>query len=229
MKIKREDIHIIGLLGEKGHGKSTIFNDLQEVFAEDDTISRRAFADPLKEMAAWALTSTNFGGLDQPPTKDVHTLLITDEYTKRQTYYSYLEKFNDSSIDPKTGKPVKEEVRVFIQWLGQYKKFIFGEDYWTNQWGYFAKRLPKVKDLKHLLISDDTRYPIESDFLLENNAVLLRVIRPIDSDDDHSSEVEQRSIKADFEFLNDGSIEDLKSKVLQALPEIKKLINERNN
>lgn len=229
MKIKRDDIHIIGLLGGKGHGKSTMFSILKEIFTPEYEISRRAFADPLKEMAAWALASTNFIGISSFPGNNGVTINLGDELSIRKTYEEYLKKFSDSSIDPRTGKPVKEEVRTFIQWLGQYKKFVFGEDYWINQWGYFAKRLPKLENSKHLLISDDTRYKIESDFLLKNNAVLIRVTRPITSDDIHSSEVEQLSIEADFEFLNDGSIEDLKAKVLQALPEIKKLINERNN
>jgi hypothetical protein len=63
----------------------------------------------------------------------------------------------------------------------------------------------------------DLRFPIEADMLREHDAVIIRVVKPDQEGNEHSShrsETMQDEINADFTVINDGSIEELHKKVL---------------
>ena len=100
----------------------------------------------------------------------------------------------------------KAQFRGILQWWGtDYRRYYEGENYWVNQ--ALIKIDQKVRQGFQLIIIPDVRFLSEAESLRELGAHLIRVSRPIISDDTHSSETELDSYdKFNHIVLNSGSL-----------------------
>ena len=110
-------------------------------------------------------------------------------------------------IDPRTGKPR----RYWLQWIGTEGFRTLWNDVWVDWWTkeIEERALPRV-------VSTDVRFPNELEAVRRfKDSLMIRVVNPNkeDSGDKHASEAYYRDFAVDYEILNDGSIEDLQSKV----------------
>lgn len=105
--------------------------------------------------------------------------------------------------------------RWAMQTLGtEWGRDLIGDAIWTNAWRQ-AVRDALVQGRS--VITDDLRFKNESLAVASLGGKIWRITRPGLAEQLHQSELEQRFIKADVEFANTGSIEELQELVDGAL------------
>jgi hypothetical protein len=156
-----------------------------------------SFADPIKEMAK-----------------------LMFPRTKKKILYGPSE--NRNKIIPgafKDGQPLT--YRRLLQDLGTEIGRAYKEDIWLDVLDYKLEKAPKQRDF---FITQDVRFINEIRFLKDRNYTLIRVKRnSTQTVSNHASETEQDSISDnEFNFIidNNGTIEDLKEKVINILKTI---------
>lgn len=80
------------------------------------------------------------------------------------------------------------------------------------------------KDSDTTIVIDDVRFINEAELIKSYNGTLIRINRPslnqTGSEHKHASEVEQDKIHADYNIINNGSLEDLRQQINHILKEI---------
>ena len=80
------------------------------------------------------------------------------------------------------------------------------DKYWIFKWGDRLAKIPKKKNV----VVDDVRFINESEAVLAEEGMLVRIMRPaLNSTDQHISEIEMNKIKVDKKIINKGSINEL--------------------
>lgn len=183
---------IVGLMGKKDHGKTAV----AEYFVEHYAFAAAAFADPLKKKLSELL--------DIPLEEFYPTTPEGKESRERE-------------ILPEWGKTI----RRLMQDYGDGCREIIHKEIWIRA---MDKMLRDRFYGPHLVISD-VRYINEADYVRSNKGkgFLIRIIDPRkQSDDYHRSETEQGMIKPPYILVvNDGTLEDLFTKIDEALKDIK--------
>jgi hypothetical protein len=65
------------------------------------------------------------------------------------------------------------------------------------------------------IVFTDVRFQNEANFVRHKGGIIVRIVRPEQIADEHESELNQSQIVADYEVVNDGSIEDLHKKIAE--------------
>jgi len=101
-----------------------------------------------------------------------------------------------------------KEFRYAMQTLGtEWGREKIGSQFWINGW------TRKIQDLDRITVSD-VRFPDEAEAIRVKGGILIRVRRPSFVNlDEHESEKNMESLKADYEIIN-AEIEDTKKQVL---------------
>jgi hypothetical protein len=102
-----------------------------------------------------------------------------------------------------------ERGRALLQDLGMAARK-YNPKFWIEQISWPAKasrgsRWPQVYT--------DVRFQNEADHVREHGGIIVRIVRPGQSAENHESELNQSAVAADIEVVNDGSIEDLHNKI----------------
>lgn len=104
--------------------------------------------------------------------------------------------------------------RQLLQSLGEAVRGQINENFWVHS------MLATYEDSDFWIVSD-VRYRNEADELLSRHALLIRVERPVLSEDTHQSEVDLDSYdKFSFTIENDGTLEDLFNTVKEIYHEV---------
>lgn len=104
--------------------------------------------------------------------------------------------------------------RQLLQSLGEAVRGQINENFWVHS------MLATYEDSDFWIVSD-VRYRNEADELLSRHALLIRVERPVLSEDTHPSEVDLDSYdKFSFTIENDGTLEDLFNTVKEIYHEV---------
>lgn len=104
--------------------------------------------------------------------------------------------------------------RQLLQSLGEAVRGQINENFWVHS------MLATYEDSDFWIVSD-VRYRNEADELLSRHALLIRVKRPVLSEDTHQSEVDLDSYdKFSFTIENDGTLEDLFNTVKEIYHEV---------
>ena len=107
--------------------------------------------------------------------------------------------------------------RKLLQDLGMAAR-AYNPEFWINEAnmtlncsGDVFAQIPRVWT--------DVRFENEADFVRKRGGIIVRVRRPVAKQDasDHVSETTQRSIRHDYEIVNDGTVEELHDKVLKLI------------
>ena len=104
-----------------------------------------------------------------------------------------------------------ERGRALLQDLGMAARK-YNPNFWIEQipWptkGSRGSRWPQVYT--------DVRFRNEADHVREHGGIIVRIVRPGLIAENHESELKQCEVSADYEIVNDGSIEDLHKKILE--------------
>ena len=181
---------IIGITGKLEAGKTTLAKEIQS-HHKTGGVHILAFAKPLKDMCV------NIFGFSY---NDVYT-------TEGKTKYN-----GDWDMTP----------RVFMQKLGQGLRDAIGADVWVK---LLKKQILEKKDIYDIIIVDDCRYPEELNMIRSLGGITVRVIRPnhvaiSGGLKNHPSEQDIPDDMLDYEFVNEGTIEDLWNNFHTLLPKV---------
>lgn len=195
---------LVGMVGKKGSGKDTVAGMLlvQHGFVA------RAFAEQLKSICF-----------------DLFRL------SESQLYGSLAYK---EEIDPRWGMSAREIMQKIGTEVGRQGKFDVFEPVMSagivesefNRRGLVPCETLWVDDIVRTIrerrkaargqVVTDCRFQNEADAIKRERGVVVRVIRPglaTGHREEHASEMEQEAIIADYEIMNDGSLEQLREKV----------------
>lgn len=171
-------IHMIGICGPKGSGKS----EAARTLGRSAGFSRHRFAGPIKRAMkeAFGLTDDHVDGdLKEIPTPLLHGLTPRDVMKSMGT---------------------------------EWGRNMIHKDIWVTAW---RNTMPTNNSLggEIRVAVDDVRFPNEAEMLrTDYDATIIRIVRPgFESDTSHESEA--HSIEAEFEIVNDKSIEEFRNEL----------------
>jgi hypothetical protein len=191
---------IVGIGHNFRVGKDTAADGL----VRDAGFRRRAFADPLKELALIA---------DPIVVPTTSTVNVNVGHGRLKWFIA------GTGWDE--AKATFPEVRRFLQELGLGAREVFGENFWIEQ---CLMRISADDDV----VIPDVRYRNEADAISEAGGVLIKIVRAGHHGDGHASERDLDEYEGwDAIINNDGSIQDLQNEVLKVVSEKKKKKNDR--
>lgn len=191
---------LIGINGFKGAGKDTI----GKIFVEDHGFKRIAFADKLKDAVA-ALWGIPRHWVDDYKDPDAHS-------------YVTLHGGEPDNLGSTTQRSM--DWRDFLKRFGtEMGRDVFGNDFWVDQL-LPMKEWPVAQADKRYhgnRCVTDCRFANEMGRIKSLGGHIIRVERPGLVSDGHRSEEVPESWMIDYTIHNDGTIDDLHSKVDHAL------------
>jgi hypothetical protein len=171
-------------------GKSTVFSFLNELVGYE----RLPFASPLKEIGTYLLQITG----------------VPDSEAQRYIYEDKEEQI--------PGFPEGITARFLLQRLGtDFGRNTIDPDIWIKAWVNTVNGLPE--QVPNIVV-DDVRFENEVRTVRELGGKLWKVVRPSlnpTGSESHSSEQGLEHEEFDVVIVNDGSIDDLREKVIEAL------------
>jgi hypothetical protein len=184
---------LIGLVGVKQSGKDTSADYLVEKY----NFHKLAFAQPLKDICK---TLFNF--------------------TEDQLYGSQKEEIDEKwNVTP----------RVVYQYLGtdvfrnDIQKIMpeIGTNFWIK---LTIDNYHKLKNAHHNcnVVISDIRFENELNSIRKEGGIIIKITRPSNKNiDNHDSEKEIINLQADYEIINDGSIQNLHQQIDIIIKDIK--------
>lgn len=216
-------MNIVGINGFKRSGKNTVY-ELAQQMLPNAKVQQIGFADALKCIGLEAL------GFDRP---DDELILLADSIKEASTISVFYEEPDDQPVGQYEDMATlhNETGREFFQNLGNLARERFGKDFWVDQvlpvrWvdeqyldtTFSRLELAKDYDTDYLFITD-LRYPNEADRIKALGGVVWEVIRPGIESDGHASEQPLPRELVDWVIHNDGSLDDLRLHVHDAIEE----------
>lgn len=197
--------HTIAITGQKRSGKDTSADYLAGVFE----YQRLAFADPIKDILCHTL------GISRETLDDFKNNPETHKVEGIESYGVCIDNSLEDSVE------FSIDMRQILTNFGDAMKKQFGEDIWANK---------LVKDALFWdvdkLVVPDLRYLNEYQYLKEysEKLIVIKIHKDGLGEDSHSSEQEYKSIPADYEIYNNGSIQELHNKLNKIVSECTKSI-----
>jgi hypothetical protein len=203
---------LIGINGKIGAGKDTVGEIIQKLCITNSgsKFEIKKFAGKLKETAS-LLTGIPIKKFED---QDFKMTALGPEWKKR---------FYDADSNPYYEEMT---VRKFLQLLGtEAMRVGLHTNVWVN--ALFADYKWYVKSWDELgteidgaypnWVITDMRFPNEMEAVVEKGGITIRVVRPGTVTGDHPSETALDDAAFDYEIINDGSMEELVSKVRSIL------------
>lgn len=205
---------IIGLTGAKRSGKNTVAKFIRDNFFGDYTVYEHSFAAKLKQSAVAALIGTVVSEED--------AIEACDMLKENSEIVIKMPLDIGSNVAPMTTWQ-KLSGRQYLQWYGtEAHRRIFGEDFWTD---IVLNEIYDRKDgtvwEENLDVITDVRFPDEAKAIKYMGGKIVKVTRPgLEQNDAHVSEQGIPDELIDFEIWNDGSLDQLKYKTIDATREV---------
>lgn len=107
--------------------------------------------------------------------------------------------------------------RKLLQDLGMAAR-AYDQDFWIKDAEAHIDNICQYHSWKVPYVWTDVRFQNEADFVRKRRGIIIRIKRPEQiSLDQHESELNQFDIRADYEVVNGGTIEDLHKQILEIL------------
>ena len=182
---------IIGLHGHKRVGKDTVYEIIRSSYPH---AIRLAFADKIKESLA-ALFGVSIREIN----------LLKEE--------GGMFKVESKSFEHSYGW------RTFAQRYGtEAHRDLFGDDFWVD---LILPENFKYSPLEDLIVVTDVRFKNEAKRISDLGGHIIHITRPeIESNDPHISEERLPSEYISYNICNDGSLENLKDKVIEVIGQL---------
>jgi hypothetical protein len=101
-----------------------------------------------------------------------------------------------------------ERGRALLQNIG-----MAGRQYDPAAWIKYVELMIEHETDPGLIVFTDVRFQNEADYVRNKGGIIVRIVRPGQSAENHESELNQSAVAADIEIVNGGSIEDLHNKI----------------
>lgn len=237
---------IIGLVGEKNHGKTESAKMIQALLLgvdDYDTYSKMQlllasnynivnFADELKSMVS-VILGCSIDKLEErdfkenfafnPRTKE---LLRVDDMFHVGFVYTDADKYDEAiTFNGSANFEHYVLVRTMLQYIGtNVMRNKVDRNYWIK-----ILQLHMLRNYDSSFIVGDIRFQNETDCVTELGGITIKIVRSnvTNNNISHQSESEVKSIKTDFVVENDGTLIDLFNKLKQTLREADVLLQSR--
>lgn len=211
-------MQIVGINGFKRAGKGEAGNALFEL--HPGVVYTLGFADKLKVLAAKLIgPDVNINPRD--------AIALMDSF--KQYGHIYVE-----SDDPNEELMLNNDLtgRTLLQRLGNEARVVLGDTLWIDQVlpnparydeedksdRYDELLNPMYPDVDCIAFTD-LRYPNEAERVRALGGVVWEVLRPNVESDGHDSEIPLPRHLIDWQIMNDGTLDDLRDKVAEAIRE----------
>lgn len=197
-------LNLVGITGNRGHGKDTLTRTLiGDVLPTYNLTGRRdGFADRLKISAARAL-----GYIDEASERCIE-LMEAIKQENGGTVASFALTYSEDGANYHEGGSKNISGREFLQYYGtEAHRDVFGTDFWVDQvlpgtQNAFAKRVER--EPWDVLLISDVRFPNEAKRVRKVGGKIIRITRPdLEVTDGHASEVRLPDELVDYELTND--------------------------
>lgn len=202
---QREGVtRIIGIMGNKGHGKDALGTAILNSVSGTYVGRRFAFADMLK-----------------------HTCRLIFDLSDDQVNGSIEQK---EAVDPRWGLSGRQIMQRFGTEVGQN----IHQDVWVratertiDSW---SEKLEREVIMDRLAVITDVRFKHEAAWVM-SRGLLVRVVRPEleESGDTHASETEQRDLKTHLVVINNSSLNRLSRAAAYLVDDYEELRAYRNS
>lgn len=124
------------------------------------------------------------------------------------------------SITPQIIEKNKDNFRMLMQaWGTEVRRKLWGENYWVD------KVLNKINHCDDdIVVIPDCRFLNEAAAIKYIGGYIVRIIRPVDSNDTHPSETELEKISEDYTIINDSSLESLRQQTITLTKQLDKIL-----
>jgi len=178
---------IIGVTGKKFHGKNTV----ADFYVKNHNFKELSFAEPLKKVCKAMF-----------------------DFSDEQLYGNLKE-----TIDERWGITPRTTFQFVGTDLVRNKIYNIlpdiGENFWVKRFEMELSQLLVNEQSRNIIISD-VRFPNEAEIIKKLGGIIIKVVRPdIKNNDLHTSENLIDEISADYNIINDGSIDDLYCKLIE--------------
>jgi len=102
-----------------------------------------------------------------------------------------------------------ERGRKFLQDIGSAVR-AYNQDYFVD----WLERFSVVRQTQRVVITD-IRFQNEADWVKSKGGIVIRIVRPEIICGNHESELKQSEVSADYDVVNDSTVEALHEKILQ--------------
>lgn len=204
---------IIGLTGVARSGKNTVASFINNNFSESYYCYEHSFAGKLKQSAIAALIGSVVSEEDA---------ILACDLLKEDSEIIIKMPMDIGGSSPMVNWQ-KLTGRQYLQWYGtEAHRHIFGEDFWTD---IVLDEISNRKDgsvwEENLDVITDVRFPDEAKSIQYMYGKIVRVNRPgLGQNDAHVSEQGIPDELVDFEIWNDGSLDQLKYRTIDATREV---------
>jgi hypothetical protein len=204
---------IIGLTGYAQHGKDTVGGILTTLYG----YHRFAFADQVRTLAL---------RIDPVIQRDelVTVYERPDEYasgaTIRPTYGRLSELVKNVGWEEAKAWP---EVRRILVELGMGVRDVIGADSWVFAGANLASEFIPTPPEHGGVVFTDVRFPNEVRWVRDNGGVVIRITRPgVEAvPHDNAAEVHVPNLRANFDILNDGTVNELYLRVQAVMTDLR--------
>lgn len=200
LELNKNRLKVIGFAGPAQNGKDTCADFLVDKFG----YTKYGMADPLKEMLYVLNPDISYKHLIE--NSDIHQTIFKEPCNKSANL-----KLIVDTVGWEDAKQIPE-IRRLLQVFGtEVGREMIDEDLWVN----LADRF--IHNHTATTIAG-VRFPNEAELIRKHNGIIIQVIRP-DTDlltksaNKHTSETSK--IDPDFTIINDGTVEDLYTKLDQ--------------
>ena len=211
---------LIGISGKIKSGKDTVGEMLYNLGCIEYSIYKYSFADSLKKIVA-SIVDCDYNSLNNQEFKASHIPnfikitkdgIITHIVPNSKIFYKDI--FRTYEV---------VTYREALQFFGDKFRSEYGQDFWIRM-----LKSDLVSESTCLSIITDVRYKNEADFIKSNKGILIRVdrseVQTPKNISSHSSEMELDNYpNFDYIIENNGTLEELKSKVQLVYKSIKNL------
>lgn len=199
---------LLGITGEKQHGKGTLATIAQQwAVSQGVPADHRGFADYVK----WSVMRLFFPDIGMDEAVRLADLYKENAHAKITLSLPILP---DEDEGP---HQVVITVRQALQHEGtEVGRMLYDMDFWVD----LLLEKYRVDESGTMLLVSDMRFDNEASAIDYMGGYVYKIVRPgVGGKDDHSSEAGVSDDLIDRVFINDGSIEDLRAKVIPALEE----------
>lgn len=209
---------IIGLQGKKRSGKDTVANFIGYNFIHQlgEGWERKSFAAPLKQLMTDSTGVDFFSDEDKETIQEfkIDSRLLVN-YLGFTYYHHTFKAFRNEYPNCKTEDNVlyvESSKRKLLQFVGtDIARNLCGTNFWVDKLD--------SSGCSNIVVTD-VRFPNEADKIRELGGFIITVERPgLESTDTHISE--QLPCVGDYTIVNDGTLDDLATKVEELFNELR--------
>lgn len=201
----------LAITGRFRRGKDTVADLIMQRLPDwDGALERLAFGDALKDEVSEMVHL--YLGRDSPAYSRAQ---IANDGSFKYSHVTLVQHLGWMKLNRAINGPG-------YQWWGEFRRRLYGEDYWLQHPLFVSNYMGAVLDRKHILLTD-VRHFNEAEWCKKNGFYLVRIEGPCRAsneirDPEHESERHIDKLPVDTVIYNTGSYSELEHTISEFVP-----------